>query len=250
MTEEKESILKRIQKLLRMSEENGASQNEAMMAAQKVQELLQEHNLSLSDVDKNDGVVEPIGSEDFEIDRDKWKSWISASTARLYFCTTYTHKKLDKETYQWSKVRAFVGRESNRKIAKSMCDYFIKAVERMAEDHVKKIPGSKSEINRIKFNFMQGCALELSARIEEKYNNINGPDYYGGIDNPNNLPKLFRDENENNRNWLVKQGIKLRSTNSSIRVKDRLAFNNGKESGKNIGIDTQVNANSRRYLSA
>ena len=97
---------------------------------------------------------------------------------------------------------------------------------------------------------MQGCALELSARIEEKYNNINGPDYYGGIDNPNNLPKLFRDENENNRNWLVKQGIKLRSTNSSIRVKDKLAFANGKASGKNIGIDTQVNANSRRYLSA
>lgn len=250
MTEEKKSILERIQKLLRMSEENGASYNEAMMAAQKAQELLQEHNLSLSDVDKDDGVVEPIGSEDFELDRDKWKAWITAATARLYFCTTYTNKKLNKETYQWSRVRTFVGRESNRKIAKSMCDYFINAVVRMAEDHVRKIPGSKSEINRIKFNFMQGCAMELSNRIEEKYKALNKEDGYKGIQNPNNLPKLFRDEDENNRNWLAKQGVKLRSTSSNIRVKDRLAFANGKESGKNIGIDTQVNANKGRYLGA
>ena len=44
MTEEKESVLKRIQKLLKMSTENGASENEAMLAADKAQKLLQEHN--------------------------------------------------------------------------------------------------------------------------------------------------------------------------------------------------------------
>lgn len=250
MTEEKESILKRIQKLLRMSEENGASQNEAMLAAQKVQELLQEHNLSLSDVDKDEGVIEPIGSEDFDIDKDKWKSWITSATARLYFCTTYTSKRVDRATYKYVKVRTFVGRESNRKVAKSMCDYFIEAVERMADKEFASVPGSKSDINRMKFNFKQGCAMELSNRLEEKYRTLNGPDYYGGIDNPNNLPKLFKDEDANNRNWLVNKGIKLRSTSSNINVKDRAAFANGKASGKNIGIDTQVNANKNRYIGA
>jgi nucleoside-diphosphate-sugar epimerase len=39
MTDEKESILNRIQKLLRMSIENGASENEAMQAADKAQKL-------------------------------------------------------------------------------------------------------------------------------------------------------------------------------------------------------------------
>ena len=39
MTEEKESILKRIQKLLKMSIENGASENEAMLAADKAQKV-------------------------------------------------------------------------------------------------------------------------------------------------------------------------------------------------------------------
>jgi len=50
MPEEKESILKRIQKLLKMSEDNGASENEAMLAAKKAQELLSEHNLSRADI--------------------------------------------------------------------------------------------------------------------------------------------------------------------------------------------------------
>ena len=39
MPEEKESVLKRIQKLLQMSIENGASENEAMLAAEKAKHL-------------------------------------------------------------------------------------------------------------------------------------------------------------------------------------------------------------------
>ncbi|MGY8976296.1 MAG: DUF2786 domain-containing protein, partial [Alphaproteobacteria bacterium] len=59
MTEEKESILNRIQKLLKMSTENGASENEAMLAADKAQKLLQEHNLSIADI-KDDSQAEPM----------------------------------------------------------------------------------------------------------------------------------------------------------------------------------------------
>ena len=72
MTDEKENILNRIQKLLRMSIENGASENEAMQAADKAQKLLQEHNLSIADI-KDDSMVEPINSEEVEVDRDLWK---------------------------------------------------------------------------------------------------------------------------------------------------------------------------------
>lgn len=246
---EKESVLKKIQKLLKMSEENGASENEAMTAAQKVNELLQEHNLSMSDISTDDSAVEPIDKESFDTPRDKWKGWITAATAKLYFCTTYNERRVD-ENYKYVKVRTFVGRESNRKVAKSMCDYFINAVERMADKEFATVPGSRSDINKMKFNFKQGAAMSLCNRLNEKYKSINGPDYYGGIDNPNNLPKLYKDEDQNNRNWLAKQGINLRSSSSSISVKDRAAFANGKAKGNNIGIDTQVNANKGKYLSA
>jgi hypothetical protein len=55
----KEEVIKKIQKLLAMSQANGASENEAMMAASKVQQLLQEHNLSLGEI-KDNQTIEDI----------------------------------------------------------------------------------------------------------------------------------------------------------------------------------------------
>ncbi len=129
MPEEKESVLKRIQKLLQMSIENGASENEAMLAADKAQKLLQEHNLSISDL-KDDDQVEPMDSEDIEVERDLWKGYIRSATAKLYFCKTYTSHKLDKQ-YRRVKVITFVGRKSNRMVATEMCKYFINTVDRL-----------------------------------------------------------------------------------------------------------------------
>ena len=83
MPEEKESVLKRIQKLLQMSTENGASENEAMLAADKAQKLLQEHNLSISDL-KDDDQVEPMDSEDIEVERDLWKGELCQKKKKVY----------------------------------------------------------------------------------------------------------------------------------------------------------------------
>jgi len=76
-----------------MSTENGASENEAMQAADKAQKLLQEHNLSIADL-KDEDQVEPMDSEDVEVDRDLWKGYIRNATAKLYFCSTYSTMKL------------------------------------------------------------------------------------------------------------------------------------------------------------
>ena len=81
--EEKDSILKKIQKLLKMSEDNGASENEAMMAASKVQELLKEHNLSLSDV-KDDSEHEPIDRDDHPLGRENWRAWIAQALSLIH----------------------------------------------------------------------------------------------------------------------------------------------------------------------
>ena len=126
MTDEKESVLNRIQKLLKMSTENGASENEAMLAADKAQKLLQEHNLSIADI-KDDSQAEPMESEDVEVDRDLWKGYIRNATAKLYFCSIYSTMKLDTH-YKRVKVITFVGRKSNRMVATEMCKYFINTV--------------------------------------------------------------------------------------------------------------------------
>ena len=237
MTEEKESILKRIQKLLKLSVENGASENEAMQAADKAQKLLQEHNLSIADI-KDEDQVEPMDSEDVEVDRDLWKGYIRNSTAKLYFCKTYTTMKLDKH-YRRIKVITFVGRKSNRMVATEMCKYFINTIERLTAEEFKAVPGSRASINKMSHAFKQGAASRLSRRLEDKYNEI--VPAYIPQGNPDGLPVLYKNEQMAITKWLEQKGIRLRSSKSRMSIRDRVAYSRGSEKANGIGLNTQVN---------
>ena len=244
MTEEKESILNRIQKLLKMSTENGASENEAMLAADKAQKLLQEHNLSIADI-KDDSQAEPMDSEDVEVDRDLWKGYIRNATAKLYFCKTYTTMKLDTH-YKKVKVITFVGRKSNRMVATEMCKYFINTVDRLAAEEFKEVPGSRATINRMAHAFKQGAASKLSARLRERYEEI-APEYIPQ-GNPDGLPVLYKNEQMAITKWLEQKGIRLRSAKSSMSIRDRVAYSRGSEKGNGIGINTQINARTKSRM--
>tara|TARA_R110000744_G_scaffold37459_1_gene85818 strand:- start:418 stop:1161 length:744 start_codon:yes stop_codon:yes gene_type:complete len=237
MTEEKESVLKRIQKLLQMSQENGASENEAMTAADKAQKLLQEHNLSIADI-KDDSQAEPVDSEDVEVDRDIWKGYIRNATAKLYFCQTYQSNKLDKY-YKKVKVTTFVGRKSNRMVATEMCKYFINTVDRLTVEEFRKVPGSRIDINKMSHAFKQGAATRLARRLREKYEEI-VPDYIP-TGNPDGLPVLYKNEQKAITTWLKQKGISLRSASSRMSVRDRVAYSRGSEKANGIGLNTQVN---------
>ena len=244
MTEEKESILNRIQKLLKMSIENGASENEAMLAADKAQKLLQEHNLSIADI-KDDSQAEPMDSEDVEVDRDLWKGYIRNATAKLYFCTTYSTMKLDKH-YKKVKVITFVGRKSNRMVATEMCKYFINTVDRLADEEFREVPGSRAAINKMAHAFKQGAASKLSGRLRERYEEI-APEYIPQ-GNPDGLPVLYKNEQMAITKWLEQKGIRLRSAKSSMSIRDRVAYSRGSEKGNGIGINTQINARTKSRM--
>jgi len=244
MTEEKESVLKRIQKLLQMSTENGASENEAMLAADKAQKLLQEHNLSIADI-KDDSQVEPMESEDVEVDRDLWKGYIRNATAKLYFCSTYSTMKLDTH-YKRVKVITFVGRKSNRMVATEMCKYFINTVERLADEEFREVPGSRAAINKMAHAFKQGAASKLSSRLRKRYEEI-APEYIPQ-GNPDGLPVLYKNEQMAITKWLEDQGIQLRSAKSSMSIRDRVAYSRGSEKGNGIGINTQINARTKSRM--
>ena len=244
MPEEKESVLKRIQKLLQMSTENGASENEAMLAADKAQKLLQEHNLSISDL-KDDDQVEPMDSEDIEVERDLWKGYIRGATAKLYFCKTYTTMKLDKH-YRRVKVITFVGRKSNRMVATEMCKYFINTVDRLAAEEFREVPGSRASINKMSHAFKQGCASKLSRRLNDRYNEI-APEYIPQ-GNPDGLPVLYKNEQMAITKWLEQKGIRLVSRKQSMSIRDRVAYSRGSEKANGIGLNTQVNARTKSRM--
>jgi hypothetical protein len=101
----------------------------------------------------------------------------------------------------------------------------------------------------MKHAFKQGCASRLSQRLRDKYAESNKPVEYTGIDNPNNLPLSYRNEEKAVVKWLEDKGIKLVSKSSRFSVRDRVAFGRGSEKANDIGLNTQVNANARGYIS-
>jgi hypothetical protein len=237
-------IINKIKKLLAMSEENGASENESMMASEKALELLKQHNLSLSDIKDED--QEPIEKETQVVDQNVWQRWIRHKTAELYFCKFYTTTEYNSETYKKETIAHFVGRESNRIVATEMCNYFIRTVKRLAEQEFKKVNLSPLAKRRAKHAFTLGCANRLSKRLKEKYLSI-VPEYQP-ISNPDGLPMLYKSEQKALTDWLKTQGVVLTSTKSRMSIRDRMAFANGQSKGNGIGIDTQVNGKTKARL--
>ena len=227
-----------------MSEENGASENESMMASEKALELLKQHNLSLSDIKDED--QEPIGKETEVVDQNVWQRWVRHQTAQLYFCQFYTTRKYNSETYKKETIAHFVGRESNRIVATEMCNYFIKTIKRMADQEFKKVKLPPLQKRRAKHAFTMGCANKLSKRLKEKYLSI--VPAYQPISNPDGLPMLYKSEQKALTDWLKTQGVVLTNSRSRMSIRDRMAYANGQSKGNGIGIDTQVNGKTKARL--
>jgi hypothetical protein len=127
-----------------------------------------------------------------------------------------------------------------------MCDYFISTVVRLSENEFKTVPGSKSAINRMKQAFKLGCASRLAKRLKDRFEEIAPP--YEGIKNPDGLPMLYKNEQKALSEWLVSQGVRIVQKKSSMNIRDRAAYHNGKAAGGGIGLDTQVNAQTKSRM--
>ena len=84
-----EKVIEKIKKLLAMTEENGASENEAMIAALKAQKLMAEYNLNIADIETKDEHA-TIVEESFDCGNgDKWKYRLANIIAGNFRCKTY-----------------------------------------------------------------------------------------------------------------------------------------------------------------
>ena len=203
---DKENIISKIQKLLNVSKENGASENEAMVAAERAQRLLSEHKLSLKDVEHKEETIQFF--EEVVPQNHKWKDAVYHATAKLYFCKTYQSTKFD-ENYKKVKVIKFAGRESNKIVALEMTKYFIDTCERLAEQEFKSVIGNKTQINSMKRNYLIAKVLELKMRFYHG-SNVEGLtvlDPSKGIVDPNEWAGVYENGEKVERE-ILENGIK------------------------------------------
>lgn len=166
-----DNVISRIQKLMALTAERGASEAEAQLAAEHVQRLLAEHNLSMSAVERRGGSTGADGKRTREgVDRRqvyKWQRSLMAHVAELNFCKALTKWK----RAGWSKADIFdgydlIGRESNVVSARLMFDYLLEAIERLARIEVNNDPSQY--FTRYAHSFKEGMADRLMERLADK----------------------------------------------------------------------------------
>jgi len=176
-TEPNSAILKRIAKLLALSDaQRNTSEAEASLAAAKAQELLQEYNLTLADIEAGNG------STDEGAQRDKktvgkhsamyaWQTRLMETIAEGNFCLHRVRKEIDTDNVKRGQKggtvnrHQLVGRKVNVEASQMMYAYLLGAMDRLVVD----AGYSHSNRTREYHCWLEGCADRLADRLKAKY---------------------------------------------------------------------------------
>lgn len=132
-----EAVLSKIQKLLNMTQANGASVHEAEVAAAAAQRLMTQHRISVSDLKPYK--EEEISNKRFIYSGERvvqWKSWLGQVIAEVNGCKTYIGyengiRKNGREGHL-IKIRV-IGRDSDVQIVDYFFNYLVREVERFCK---------------------------------------------------------------------------------------------------------------------
>jgi hypothetical protein len=161
-----------------------------MIAGRKVQEMLAQFNLNLSDVEKDDGGKIIEDGELMTSSSNPWRRSLAHAVARLYLSDYYwNHVKVDptrRNGYSRLDRHNFIGLPHNVVVAKEMFVYFVDTVERLAKESRRKTSAS----NAYEHAFRYGCATRLTERIWERVNEMMAPP--AGLLVKSGLPDLYK----------------------------------------------------------
>jgi len=150
-------VIEKIQKLRAMTEERGATEQEAIAAQQAMFILLAKHNLEISQI-PDDEPTRPdttINSESAERPSSVWKQLLYTAVAHLNF----------SECFMLRGSINIVGTRANRIVTFEMAHYLVQTVKRLAEEAAAEVPGD--ERRRFRHSFAEGCASRIYERLEE-----------------------------------------------------------------------------------
>ena len=151
-----EKILKKIQNLLDLAN-NNPSEEEAIAASLKAQELMAKYDIELGDLnDDVKEIIEEVYYDDGKHEMKKWKYRLANTVAKNYKCKNYILNK---------KNIVFYGHTSDAKIALSVFTYLYKTGIRLANNYYynKKKMGypTKGLMNSYLLGFVNGIESKL-----------------------------------------------------------------------------------------
>ena len=240
--EDKQKIAAKIAALLSKTVENGATQEEAMMAMQKASELMNKNQLTMTSVE-----LEAEGLSRVEVT-------FESSHANYFAFSIISSIASLTETRMWRQTDAVNGKLVDKYVIFGLksdidfADFLLNNLTRFAckdandwwvkpENYISGVPAAKRA--KLKISFLCGFSLKITKRIREL------------------LPEQQKRDNERSKNGLVA----LNSAKKSM-IEDKLSYMNfktvsvgkksidavakgaGWESGDSASLNRAVNSNS------
>ena len=247
-----------ISKIRKLQAKAQGTNNEAEAAAfaAKVQQMLLEHNLDASELDKPTEVEFDI--EDMGANRTgkHWRASLAYATARYYMCAMYS------SGHRGNKAIFYVtGKAHNRAIAISMYDYLVKTVRRLANEHARAVakdyadnlaeyrsmgidyPKEPPNLKMLRGDFDKGCCLALADRLDKLRREM--IDRKPTKQDPDNkLPALFKNEQQLATEFMHQRVPNLGHRQSRGIKEKGGAMNAGRAAAKNISLNNQLRGSS------
>lgn len=160
-----ESVKTRIQKLLALANDARGNENEAASAGAKVQALLAQYNLEMSQVQETQ-----TDAETPDTDREKaenvaettqaWQVDLMARIAKNNFCLHYSEREWIGDKPRDTRRHHLIGRSINVMATRQVYDYLMATMERLNPFVDKRTIARRS--------WFEGCASRLETRLYEE----------------------------------------------------------------------------------
>lgn len=231
-----ESLIKKIRALRRKAEDPSVTEAEAMAFMSKVQELLAQHSLSITDIDIDESAEDKVRQTSMD---EVWHSPARRMVLRAV-CELYMCRAIGPARGSRPRVWTIVGRPSNVTVAVEMTDYLIKTTVRLSKRYVRENPGADG------IDFRRGCMARLVERVmilvmeQRKAKPEYRPD-----GNPGNLPALYESERSLIQNEMAKMSLRRSKVSPLREGADARA---GRRAAEDIGLHTQVGGGGGRLM--
>lgn len=238
-------ILARVRKMMRLAQNEGATEGERDTAMRHIHATLAKYNLSLGQVEASDEASQEARERLRKAFLGKpWAIQIAAAIARMYFCRYYYSTIGGNAGPTQKAMHTFVGRHSNVITAQEMAEFVVGAVNREAQRFQRSIGGRYAEYRA----FAQGAAEKIRVRCYEIQKKSEAE---GVQDDPEEgqtqsapgtalvIAGLYKTEDAANVGYLEKIGVKLTSGRSQSYA-DGLGRAEGRAFGATVSLNRQV----------
>lgn len=167
--EDRDKVLDLVRKLMALTE--SPNEHEAARAAEKVQELLFKHKLTMAEAEAHRG--DPRGPIMIEVEADvlsrknwgRWKPSLAWGVARYNFCTGFHSPNRGKFI--------FIGQETEVAVAKELYEWLVIQVEDSVRRAIISYQGY-SRIPTFRRSFFTGAVSTVVSRLGDRWRELQG----------------------------------------------------------------------------